>query len=110
MPIIFDCPSCGTRFHAKERLAGQRARCTGCGKRMLVPRATPFGAKVRKFAVEDEQVEAVDTADSLVLEAAPARPAPPQHVWTAFKARLLRALTARLSTIISSPVVGLSSV
>ena len=45
MPIRFACPDCGKRYQVKDELAGKKAKCQACGKRLLIPRPKPRQAK-----------------------------------------------------------------
>jgi DNA-directed RNA polymerase subunit RPC12/RpoP len=44
MPISFACPSCQKNMTVPDQYAGQKARCKGCGHKLIVPTARPAPA------------------------------------------------------------------
>jgi DNA-directed RNA polymerase subunit RPC12/RpoP len=43
--IAFTCRQCQKRLKVKPASAGKKLKCPGCGKAVLVPKATPDGAE-----------------------------------------------------------------
>src|SRR5262245_60544333 len=41
MPISVICPYCSARLSAPDERAGRRAKCAGCGQKLLVPGPPP---------------------------------------------------------------------
>ena len=44
MPIVAECPHCGKRFKADERLAGKRAKCSQCARLFVIGAPRPVAA------------------------------------------------------------------
>ncbi len=80
--ITFNCDNCGKTFSVADDLAGRKGKCKGCGKSLLVPRATSAGAgtvqRLRQPAEASAPATPTTTRKSNVDSpvAAPSQPVP----------------------------------
>ncbi len=73
MSIRLNCPACGKRLTASERLAGKVAKCPACGNSVPIPAATVQGGTPPDAQVSN--VAAAGPAPPPIPEAPPPQPA-----------------------------------
>ena len=65
MPIRVECPSCGKRFKAPDRLAGKKARCNQCKNVVSIPEAAAeseedFNVEPQEFQMDEAPERGTD--------------------------------------------------
>src|SRR5687767_11779495 len=75
MAIVAECPRCGKRFKADEKLAGKKAKCSQCAHVFAIgaglSQGAPVAASARAAASVGNAVERVPPRAVEPLEAAP---------------------------------------